>query len=86
MTSSGDLDAGRSAAAERRWADAFELLARIEATDGLEASDLDLLATVALLRGEPRASVDALSRAYSAHLAAEDAAGAARLRVGSPSI
>ena len=78
MTSSSALDAGRAAAAERRWADAYELLARVDATDGLAASDLDLLGTVALLRGEPPASVDALTRAYEAHLAGDDTAGAAR--------
>ena len=78
MTSSSALDAGRAAAAEHRWADAYELLARVDATDGLAASDLDLLGTVALLRGEPPASVDALTRAYEAHLAGDDTAGAAR--------
>jgi len=78
MTWASDLDAGRSAAAERRWADAFELLARIDSADGLAASDLDLLATAALLRGEPRGSVDASSRAYAAHLAKDDPASAAR--------
>ena len=78
MISSSALDAGRTAAAERRWGDAYELLARIDATDGLAASDLELLANVALLRGEPPASIDAWSRAYSAHLAHEDSAGAVR--------
>lgn len=78
MTSSSALDAGRAAAADRRWADAYERLAHVDATDGLAASDLELLSTVALLRGEPPASVDALSRAYEAHLADEDTAGAAR--------
>lgn len=78
MSSSSDLDAGRSAAAERRWADAFELLARADARGELAASDLDLLGEVALLRGEPPASIDALTRAYSSHLARHDAASAAR--------
>ncbi|MFB7885721.1 LuxR C-terminal-related transcriptional regulator [Microbacterium sp. NPDC056057] len=78
MISSSDLDAGRAAVAEQRWADARELLARVEARDGLAASDLELLATTALLRGEPRACIDALSGAYSAHLSAGDTAGAAR--------
>ena len=78
MTSSSALDAGRAAAAERHWADAYELLARVDATDGLAASDLDLLSTVALLRGEPPVAVDALSRAYEAHLAGNDTSGAAR--------
>jgi DNA-binding NarL/FixJ family response regulator len=78
MSSSSDLDAGRSAVAERRWADAFELLARADARGELAAPDLDVLGTVALLRGDPPASIDALTRAYSAHLAAQDPASAAR--------
>lgn len=78
MIISSDLDAGRTAAADRRWADALELLARVDARAGLAASDLEVLATAALLRGEPRASLDALSRAYSAHLGVQDTAGAAR--------
>ena len=78
MTTSGALDGGRAAAAERRWADAFERLAGVDATEGLAASDLDLLGTVALLRGEPPASVDALTRAYEGHLASGDDAAAAR--------
>jgi DNA-binding NarL/FixJ family response regulator len=72
------VDAGREAAADRRWADALELLARVDARGGLGASDLEVLATAALLRGEPRACVDALSRAYAAHLGVQDTAGAAR--------
>ena len=78
MIISSDVDAGRKAAADRRWADALELLARVDARGGLGASDLEVLATAALLRGEPRAAVDALSRAYSAHLGVQDTAGAAR--------
>ena len=78
MISSTELDAGRTAAADRRWADALEMLARVDAREGLEASDLELLAVAALLRGEPRASVEALTRAYSSHLGAGDSAGAAR--------
>ena len=78
MTSSSALDTARAAAADRRWADAYERLAGVDATDGLGASDLDLLGTVALLRGEPQASVDVLTRAYAAHLAGDDTAGAAR--------
>jgi DNA-binding NarL/FixJ family response regulator len=78
MISSSALDAGREAAAERRWAAAYELLGRADATEVLAASDLELLSTVALLRGEPSASVDALSRAYEAHLSNEDRGEAAR--------
>ncbi|WP_342000354.1 LuxR C-terminal-related transcriptional regulator [Microbacterium sp. LWH7-1.2] len=78
MISSSDLDAGRAAVADRRWADASELLARVEAREGLGASDLELLSTAALLRGEPQACIDALSRAYGAYLTAGEPAGAAR--------
>ncbi|WP_173922950.1 LuxR family transcriptional regulator [Agromyces sp. Marseille-P2726] len=78
MMSSSAIEAGRTAAAERRWGDAHEVLARIDENDGLAASDLELLANVALLRGEPPASIDAWSRAYSAHLAHDDSAGAVR--------
>lgn len=78
MNSSSALEAGRAAAAGRRWADAYERLAFADEAEGLAASDLELLSTVALLRGDPSAAVDALSRAYDGHLAGEDAAGAVR--------
>ena len=78
MSPSAALEAGRRAAADRRWADAYELLAGVDASDGLGASDLDLLGTVALLRGQPVAAVDTLTRAYEAHLTGDDAASAAR--------
>ena len=78
MSPSAALDAGRAAAAERRWSDAHELLGRVDATEGLAASDLELLGTVALLRGQPAAAVDAGSRAYESHLAGADLGGAAR--------
>ena len=78
MTSPSALELGRAAAVERRWADAYERLAGVDATEGLAASDLELLSTAALLRGEPQAAVDALSRAYERHLAGDDTAGAAR--------
>jgi len=78
MTSSSALEAGRAAAAERRWAEAYERLSVADAVDGLAATDLELLANVALLRGEPQGSVDLLSRAYDGHLGVGDTAGAAR--------
>ena len=77
MTSSA-LEAGRAAAAERRWAEAYERLSAADAVDGLGASDLELLAEVTLLRGEPQEAVDVLSRAYEAHVAAHALEGAAR--------
>lgn len=78
MTSSGALDLGRSAAAAHRWAEAYELLARADAVDGLAPPDLELLATVAFLRGEAEAAVAALTRAHEASLAHGDTEGAAR--------
>ncbi|WP_438854671.1 hypothetical protein [Agromyces sp. M3QZ16-3] len=63
MTSPSSLDAGRAAAADRRWADAVEYLGRADAAGGFGASDLELLSTAALLRGEPPLAVDVASRA-----------------------
>lgn len=78
MTSSSALDLGRSAAADRRWAEAYEHLARADSFEGLEAPDLEVLATAAFLRGEGEAAVVALARAHAASLAAGDTVGAAR--------
>jgi DNA-binding CsgD family transcriptional regulator len=78
MTASGALDLGRSAAAERRWAVAYEQLARADSTDGLAAPDLELLALVAFLRGEAEAAVAALTRAHQVTLANGDIEGGAR--------
>ena len=78
MTASGALDLGRSAAAELRWADAYEQLARADSTGGLAAPDLELLAMVAFLRGEAAAAVAALTRAHEASLAKGDTEGGAR--------
>ncbi|MGR0219797.1 response regulator transcription factor [Agromyces sp. ZXT2-6] len=78
MNSPDASDAGRRAAAELRWADAFESLARVDATVGLPPHDLETLSTAALLRGEPTAAVDARSRAFDAYLSEGDASGAWR--------
>ncbi|WP_448002880.1 LuxR C-terminal-related transcriptional regulator [Agromyces bauzanensis] len=78
MTSFGALDLGRAAAAERRWAEAYEHLARADSTDGLAVSDLELLAMVAFLRGEGNAAVTALTRAHEASLTNGDMEAAAR--------
>jgi DNA-binding CsgD family transcriptional regulator len=78
MTPSTALELGRTAVAERRWADAYERLAGVDAADGLTAPDLELLATAAFLRGEAEAAVAALTRAHEASLANGDTEGAAR--------
>jgi len=79
MTSPSTLDAGRAAAVDRRWADAVEYLGRADADGGLEASDLELLSTAALLRGEAPLAVDAAARAYAEHLVRSDPAAAGRV-------
>ena len=78
MTSSSALDAGRAAAADRRWAEAYEELARVASAGDLDTADLELLATAAFLRGEADAAVAALTRAHGAALADGDTEGAAR--------
>lgn len=78
MTASTALDAGRTAFAERRWAEAHERLAAADAAGGIEPSDLELLATAAFLRGKGEACLSALTRAHSAFAAADDPEGAAR--------
>ncbi|HEX6954397.1 MAG TPA: LuxR C-terminal-related transcriptional regulator [Agromyces sp.] len=72
------LEAGRTAMAERRWAAAYEDLARADSGEGLAPADLESLATAAFLRGEAAAAVDALARAHAGLLADGDLEGAAR--------
>ncbi|MEV1132081.1 response regulator transcription factor [Agromyces sp. NPDC049794] len=78
MTSSSALDAGRAAAADRRWAAAYEELARADSAGDLDTADLELLATAAFLRGEAGAAAGALTRAHGVALASGDVEGAAR--------
>lgn len=78
MTSPSALDSGHAAAADRRWAEAYEQLSRADAAEGLAPADLELLATAAFLRGEAEAAVTALTRAHEASIATGDAKGAAR--------
>lgn len=78
MTSSNALEAGRTAAAAMRWAEAHEQLSTADSLGCLGGPDLELLAEVALLRGEAPDAVDVLVRAYESHLAAGDGRSAAR--------
>jgi DNA-binding CsgD family transcriptional regulator len=78
MTSSTALDVGRAAVGARRWAEAYERLVQADTGEGLTAPDVELLATVASLRGESEAAVDALTRAHEAYLAEDDQESAAR--------
>lgn len=78
MTSPSALESGRTAASDRRWADAYEQLSRADAAEGLAQADLELLATAAFLRGEAEAAVAALTRAHEVSIATGDAEGTAR--------
>ncbi|MHC2998219.1 LuxR C-terminal-related transcriptional regulator [Microbacterium sp. HJ5] len=74
------LEAGRAAAAQRRWREARDRLEEARATSpgGLEPHDLELLATAALLRGRTAEAVDVMTSAYDLHLRGADTVGAAR--------
>ena len=83
MTSSGALELGRTAAVERRWADAYERLIRADAEaessqEPLPAADLELLATVTTLCGRGPEAVEILTRAHEAYLHEDDQVGAIR--------
>jgi DNA-binding CsgD family transcriptional regulator/tetratricopeptide (TPR) repeat protein len=68
---------GRSAFAERRWADAHRHLASADAEQPLDAERLEELALAAHCIGKDDESTAAWARAYDAHLAAGDVARAA---------
>jgi DNA-binding CsgD family transcriptional regulator len=78
MTPPTAVELGRTAVAERRWAEAYERLSEAEADGGLSPPDLELLATAASLRGDAAAAVDILTQAHSTYLADEDQIGATR--------
>jgi hypothetical protein len=52
----------RSAAASRRWAEAFELFRRADSTQSLPVDDLDTYSTAAYLLGHIDVAIDALTR------------------------
>ncbi len=74
----GDLALGREHYRLRTWAEAYASLARADGVSRLEAEDLELLAVSAYLVGRDAAYLDALDRAYHAHLAAARPTRAAR--------
>src|SRR5512144_1247726 len=74
----GDLARGREHHRLRAWAEAYASLARADGASRLEAEDLELLAVSAYLVGRDDAYLDALDRAYRAHLAAARPTRAAR--------
>ncbi|WP_077489751.1 helix-turn-helix transcriptional regulator [Sinomonas mesophila] len=78
MPTSNAIDRGRSAYAERRWADAFEELTRAEREQGLAADDLQRLGTAALLVGRFEEGIGHLGRAHEDYVVLGDLRAAAR--------
>jgi DNA-binding CsgD family transcriptional regulator len=73
-----DLEKGRESYARRAWADAYEALAGADASEPLEAEDLERLAWSASLRGLDEELLRLLERVYQHHFDAGNAARAAR--------
>lgn len=74
----GDLARGREHYRLRAWAEAYSSLARSDGLVRLGAEDLEILAVSAYLVGRDTEYLDALDRAYRAHLAAARPTRAAR--------
>ncbi len=68
--STGDLARGREHYRLRAWAEAYSSLTRSDGLSRLGAEDLEILAVSAYLVGRDTEYLDALDRAYRAHLAA----------------
>ena len=60
------LRAGRAATERRAWPDAYDALAKANASETLEPEDLELLAKAAYWTGHPAESIEADERAYAA--------------------
>jgi class 3 adenylate cyclase len=73
--------AARQAAAENRWADAYQLLTEADAESPLAADDLGLLVQAAFWSKSPEAAVPFMERAYRAQLEAGNKRAAAALAI-----
>ncbi len=69
---------GRLAVEKRAWADAYEILSEAARSSGLDAADLERLATAAYLSGHDLESTDAWERAHLARLDVGDFEDAVR--------
>ncbi len=78
MTGSDLLAGGRAAFERQLWTDAYRQLTAADEREGLEAVDLERLATAASLVGEDQASAGALERAHQQHLGRGEVADAVR--------
>lgn len=63
-----EVEQGREAYAQRRWADAHRLLAAADDAGGLSADDLERVARAAYMLGRDDEYVRALERAHTAHV------------------
>ncbi len=68
MSAVGELERGRALCEGGEWRGAYEALTRADEADGLEAGDLERLATSAYMLGHLEAYVDVLGRAHQRHL------------------
>jgi len=75
------VEAARALAKAKQWASAAEAFERIEASEGLEACDVDLWALVVECGGRPVAAMPMLTRAVAAHVEAGNLPCAARAAV-----
>src|SRR5215212_10810514 len=66
------LDAGREAVAQRRWADAYELLRGADEEAPLAPEDLELLGEATQWTADPEAAMPYYERAYASYLEAEN--------------
>ena len=79
LDGSADLGAARDALEEHRWQEAFDLLSRADREGRLEATDLEALAQAAWFNARPDVAVGAKERAFKAHVAQGNKAGAAAM-------
>jgi len=74
----GELERGREWYAQRRWADAYDSLARADQATPLVGKDLELLAMAVYLIGRDEDYLSALERAHQAYLDAGEGVRAVR--------
>jgi DNA-binding CsgD family transcriptional regulator len=72
MQSSDALERGRAAIEREAWGEARSLLAEADRVTPLDPDDLEHLAIAGFLAGDDAQAIEALSRAYQAHLSARE--------------
>ena len=77
MDAIAEVERGRECYARRAWADAYEVLSRVDRTTSLGAEDVELLARSAYMLGRDDDYVSGLERAHRAHLDSGEASRAA---------